>query len=878
MLLSTRDAQRERRNSLILAAAVVSDRLSVLGIDNASFQGDAIIDLRAEDNNPNETSSEATPSIIQSLRDERDETASNSTKPAQKAKKRKYRWQMSHYFYIHMSLFILNGLFGGLIIYLIENHSSVRNEEMDVPYLDAWFVSCSCVYNCGLTTIDFGKLSHASQIVLMVLTFISGITISTLPALVIKAQTHKKITGLQVDDDHDKADDEEDEEEDALPTFNIPRRRYLPQEIRKKLATLPTAAQLRYRAYITCIVLTLGTCFAIYLIAFCAIGGWLAGQYQAEDLLQGNRTVNPWYISFIVTVTGFNQNGLTPFSTGFTRFVHDVYLNIFVMLVKKLLFFCFSSRMSDSFQLVMSGTSLFPFLLRNVVIFARWSVPWRHKVVFDYILINNHRLSTLLFPAVQTRTYLLITLLLYTLGVGISLILDLHRTEFEIYSPGTRVLIFFFHTVNSRFAGFNTVDMTSFAAATLMVYLMLMATKPQMLCAIDESPFEISWLAVQAQEAVVAKTGVASSSRRTSATSRPSQSNSIASASTGMVLPMKQMEMFLRRQSLVTKDRARKQFAQTTVINGIQTKPQNIRGLRLRLFLIYFVRALITNAFSFILLTRTWLFVFIFLICAIEYRRMAPVDPEITVFKVIFEIISAFGAVGLSLGYPNVASSFSSVLSPASKVILVVTMFMGRHRGLLASMKDQEVIELSAADTLHRRREELINAYEQRQIKRYCKWWRLLFNIELIDSNRENESFNDNMFGVDRNANKSPLLFSVIKTIDEQDRDSRRHHIPSGIIETLLLFCVTMTILWDDIPREDHFVLFFNDRICFLSVELLTKPEKYCWIGSADWTTAGWGKSKEETTQMVDRKNDRFSIGADENESFSFVSTSFYKQ
>ena len=42
---------------------------------------------------------------------------------------------------------------------------------------------------------------------------------------------------------------------------------------------------------------------------------------------------------------------------------------------------------------------------------------------------------------------------------------------------------------------------------------------------------------------------------------------------------------------------------------------------------------------------------------------------------------------------------------------------MGRHRGLLASMKDQEVIELSAVDTLNRRRDELINAYEQEKLK-----------------------------------------------------------------------------------------------------------------------------------------------------------------
>ena len=370
---------------------------------------------------------------------------------------------------------------------------------------------------------------------------------------------------------------------------------------------------------------------------------------------------------------------------------------------------------------MISGTSLFPFLLRNVVILVRLLVPWRHKVIFDYILINNHRLSTLLFPAVQTRIYLLVTLLLYTLGVGISLILDLGRPEFAKYYPGTRVLIFFFHTVNSRFAGFNTVDMNSFAAATLMVYLLLMATKPQMLCAIDESPFELSWLAVQAKEEVVAKTGLGEGSRRASAGSRPSRSASIASASTGMALPMKQMAMFLRRQSMVTKNLARQEFAQATETDGVQVNSRTIRSLRFRLFVIYLVRALIKNGVSFLILTRTWLFVFIFLICAIEYHRMAPVDPDITVFKVIFEIISAFGAVGLSLGYPNVNSSFCTVLSPASKTILVVTMLMGRHRGLLASMKDQEIIELSAVDLLKRRREELIKRYEQKKLKTIAK-------------------------------------------------------------------------------------------------------------------------------------------------------------
>jgi hypothetical protein len=364
----------------------------------------------------------------------------------------------------------------------------------------------------------------------------------------------------------------------------------------------------------------------------------------------------------------------------------------------------------------MSETSLFPFLLRNVVLLARRLAPFRHKVIFDYIIMNNHRLSTLLFPTVQTRIYLLVTILLYILGVSISLILDLHSQNFAMYSSGTRFLIFLFQTINTRFAGFQTIDLNLLAAATLLVYLMLMGTKPQMLCALDESPLELSWLALQTREEVDAQTNPGVKLMDNPNLLLRSPSDSTLSAASGGPLPSKHMQRFLHRYSLATKDLARQQFANNAIADGSKYKPKRLGWLRIRLFLIYFVRALIKHTFSFVILTRTWLFFFIFLIAAIEHYRMAPVDPNITVFKIIFETISAFGTVGFSLGYPNVSSSFATVLSPASKTILVITMLMGRHRGLLASMKDQEAIEHSAADLLRRRREEIIGDYEQSKL------------------------------------------------------------------------------------------------------------------------------------------------------------------
>ena len=57
-------------------------------------------------------------------------------------------------------------------------------------------------------------------------------------------------------------------------------------------------------------------------------------------------------------------------------------------------------------------------------------------------------------------------------------------------------------------------------------------------------------------------------------------------------------------------------------------------------------------------------------------------DPGFSIFAVLFEIVSAYGTVGLSLGYPNVNASLSSQFSVVSKLVIVAMMIRGRHRGL----------------------------------------------------------------------------------------------------------------------------------------------------------------------------------------------------
>ncbi|CAF1368608.1 unnamed protein product [Adineta steineri] len=177
MLLSTRDAQLERRCSRILASDALAERLTLAGIDNASFQGDINPEFRA-------------PSIVSRIRSNSGiepsptpvpVTGEAPIKDAETAKtttKKRYHWRMTHYFYIHISFFILNGFFCGLIIWLIENHSSSRNVQIDVPYVDAWFVATFGAVGLSLgypnVASSFSSVLSPASKTILILTMLMG--------------------------------------------------------------------------------------------------------------------------------------------------------------------------------------------------------------------------------------------------------------------------------------------------------------------------------------------------------------------------------------------------------------------------------------------------------------------------------------------------------------------------------------------------------------------------------------------------------------------------------------------------------------------------------------------------------------------------------
>lgn len=78
-----------------------------------------------------------------------------------------------------------------------------------------------------------------------------------------------------------------------------------------------------------------------------------------------------------------------------------------------------------------------------------------------------------------------------------------------------------------------------------------------------------------------------------------------------------------------------------------------------------------------------YIFMGLFIIAIAEGKHIENTNEyAFTMFSCLFEIVSAYGTVGLSLGYPGANASFSAQFSVVSKLVIIAMQIRGRHRGL----------------------------------------------------------------------------------------------------------------------------------------------------------------------------------------------------
>ncbi|KAI1818697.1 cation transport protein-domain-containing protein [Poronia punctata] len=96
-----------------------------------------------------------------------------------------------------------------------------------------------------------------------------------------------------------------------------------------------------------------------------------------------------------------------------------------------------------------------------------------------------------------------------------------------------------------------------------------------------------------------------------------------------------------------------------------------------------------------------YVFLGYFILTISEGERL--MSGDFSMFAVLFEVVSAYGTVGLSLGYPNTNASLCAQFSVVGKLVIIAMMIRGRHRGLPYGL-DRAV--LLPSEKLHRREAE----------------------------------------------------------------------------------------------------------------------------------------------------------------------------
>lgn len=302
--------------------------------------------------------------------------------------------------------------------------------------------------------------------------------------------------------------------------------------------------------------------------------------------------------------------------------------------------------------LILAGNTCYPIFLRLIVWSFLKMMPdndrfREHRKTLRFLLDHPRRCYTNLFQSQHTWWLLVSVIVLNGIDWAAFEILNIGNKAITSLSGGIEVLDGLFQAFAVRSGGFYVVSISSVRISLQVLYVVMMyiSVYPVVITMRNSNVYEERSLGIYADDpGYAAKTA-------------PSRSffSRIRRTMTGR--PFEQTKSYFVRQQL------RAQLAHDL----------------------------------------WWIVLAIFLIMIIEGAQFEANPAVFSVFNVIFEVVSGYGCVGISVGLPNEAYSFCGAWHTLSKLILCAVMLRGRHRGLPVAI-DKAV--LLPGEELHEAEEE----------------------------------------------------------------------------------------------------------------------------------------------------------------------------
>ncbi|KAI9689845.1 MAG: hypothetical protein M1822_009727 [Bathelium mastoideum] len=360
----------------------------------------------------------------------------------------------------------------------------------------------------------------------------------------------------------------------------------------------------------------------LYFILWQLLGSLGIGAYVHNNHADITRAdgLNPWWVGAFNAVSAFNNSGMSLLDANMTVFQKSYYMLLTMSL------------------LILAGNTAYPPFLR-LIVWTMWkccpTTPDWHdwRTTLRFLLDHPRRCYTNLFPSRHTWWLLMSIVVLNGTDWAAFEILNIGNPAITVLDRGTEVVDGLFQAVAVRSGGFYVVNISSVRISLQVLYVVMMyiSVYPVVITMRNSNVYEERSLGIYADD--------------------PGYSAQPSPMSAGIG------GLFggWRRQ-----------------LTGEGISGQEERGS-------YFVQQQLRAQLA----HDAWFLAFaVFLISIIEGGQFERNPATFSIFNIIFEVVSGYACVGISVGLPYAAYSFCGSWHALSKLILCAVMIRGRHRGL----------------------------------------------------------------------------------------------------------------------------------------------------------------------------------------------------
>ncbi|KAF4456599.1 high-affinity potassium transport [Fusarium albosuccineum] len=359
-----------------------------------------------------------------------------------------------------------------------------------------------------------------------------------------------------------------------------------------------------------------------------------------------DNAVNPWWCGIFLSSSAFNNAGMSLLDANMTVFQDTYFVQIVVGI------------------LVLAGNTGYPLLLRlsfwctlQILKVSSWHDRfgvWQETI--EFILKYPRRVYTTLFPSRATWWLFAVITTINTIDWLAFEVLNIGNDVVEAMPVSDRVIAGWFQAVAVRAAGFAVVSISGLYPAVQLLYMIMMyiSVYPVSITMRHSNVYEERSLGIYEDDPQILEA-----------------ENGNNMLPTIMEEPEKPT---LRRRATAA---VNKTVKKSMTFHGVGVRPppkgpdENSR--------ISFIGQQIRGQLAHDL---WWLVVPVIVIMIIETDHFLDRPLDYSVFNVLFEVVSAYGCVGLSMGIPGANYSLSGGMHTGSKFIMCLVILRGRHRGL----------------------------------------------------------------------------------------------------------------------------------------------------------------------------------------------------